>query len=119
MLEFFQAGGWSMFLVLVLGALAFGVAVAFAIRPQERRVGMVRALSAGTVFAVLAGLAANVAAVMSQVPANPEWAHSPDVHLIVMTGLGESCAPAIMGFTLLSLAWLITAAGVRRMAIEA
>lgn len=116
MMEFFAAGGWSMVPVLVFGALALGVAAMFAWRPHERRVGMVRALSAATVFAILSGLAANVAAVMSKVPANPEWAQSPDLHLIVMMGLGEACAPAIMGFTLLSLAWVVTAAGVRRMA---
>ena len=118
MMEFFRAGGYSMFLVLLFGVLALGTAAFYAWRPQERYVGMVRALSAATVFAILSGIAANVAAVMSQVPANPEWAQSPDVHLIVMTGLGESCAPAIMGFTLLALAWLVTAAGVRRMAIS-
>jgi len=71
------------------------------------------------VFAILSGVAANVATVMSKVPQNPEWAQSPDVHLIVMTGIGESLAPAVMGLTMLALAWVVTAAGVRRMAAVA
>lgn len=119
MVELFLGGGYSMFLVLVFGALAFATACIFAWRPEERRVGILRALSAATAFSVAAGVTANIAAVMSKVPRNEEWAHSPDVHLIVMTGIGESMAPAILGFTLLSLAWLVTAVGVRRMAIAA
>jgi hypothetical protein len=119
MIEFFQAGGWSMIPVLLFGVLALGAAGRSVARPNERWVGIVRALSAATVFAIMSGLAANIAAVGSHVPANPEWAESPRVHLIVMQGIAESMAPAVMGFTLLSLAWLVAAASVRRLGAEA
>ena len=119
MIEFFQAGGWSMIPVLLFGLLALGAAVRAAMRPNERWLGIVRALSASTVFAVMTGLAADIAAVCSQVPARPEWAESPRVHLIVMQGIAESMAPAVMGFTLLALAWLVAAASVRRIGAEA
>ena len=36
------------------------------------------------------------------------------VLLIVMTGLGESMAPAILGFSMLTVAWILAAAGLRR-----
>ena len=120
MLEFFLAGGATMFPILVFGALAIAAAVGFARKPDERRFAMVRALSLTTVFGTLAGFAACLGAVMSKIPANPEWAHSPDLNLIIMTGLGEATAPPIMGFALLALAWLVVAVGWRRMpAVEA
>jgi len=115
MLDFFRAGGYSMVLVVLFGATTLVAAVAFWRRPREEAVGTVRALSSATVFTVLGGVAACLAAVFTKVPANPDWAHHPDLSLIVMTGLGEALTPAILGFTLLSLAWLFTAAGVRRL----
>lgn len=119
MIEFFRAGGWPMFLVLAFGALTFGAAVALARRPKEETVGMVRAMSVATVFAVLSGIAADLAAVFTHVPNHPEWAESPDMPLIVMIGLGEALAPAILGFSLLALAWMVAAVGVRRLAAAA
>ena len=115
MLEFFLAGGYSMVLVLLFAALTLVAAIAFMRRPKEKDVGRIRALSAATVFTVLGGFSANLAAVFTKVPGNLEWAHSPDLALIVMTGLGEALTPAILGFTLLSITWLITAAGVGRL----
>jgi hypothetical protein len=115
MLEFFLAGGVAMLPILVFGVLAIVAAVAFARKPDERRFAMVRALSATTVFGTLAGVAACIGAVMTKIPSNPEWAHSPDLSLIVMTGLGESMSPPIMGFALLAVAWLVVAVGWRRM----
>jgi hypothetical protein len=118
MLELFREGGWSMFFVLTFGCVSFVAAVVFAIRPDPRRVDVVRALTRATVFSIAAGIVANIAAVGSHVPANPEWANSPKVHLIVMQGISESMAPGILGFTLLSLAWLVMAVGHRRLGRE-
>lgn len=116
MLEFFREGGAAMFVVLLFGLISFGGSIRFAVSPSEGRIGFLRAISTATVFSVLSGVASDIGAVMHKVPANPEWAHSPDLPLIVMTGLGESMAPAILGFTLLSLSWMITAVGMRRLA---
>lgn len=115
MIEFFQAGGWSMFLILALGVVTLGAAAAFMRRPEAQDIGMIRGFSVATVFAVLTGIAADLAAVFTHVPNNPEWAHSPDMPLIVMTGLGESLTPAILGFTMLTLAWMVTGVGIRRL----
>lgn len=115
MIEFFQSGGWSMFLVLGLSVVTLGAAIHFARKPAEQHVGMIRGFSVATAFAVLGGMAANLAAVFTHVPGNPEWAQSPDMPLIVMTGLGESLAPAILGFSVLSIAWMVTGVGVRRL----
>ena len=115
MIRFFKAGGAPMLVVLLLGLFTLAAAIAFMRKPQERHIGMIRGLSVATVFGVLGSMTANVAAVFSHVPANPKWSHSPDLPLIVMMGLGEALTPSILGFTMLSLAWLVTAVGVRRL----
>lgn len=115
MLEFVKAGGVPGLFVLLMGLLTLGTAVWFMAKPADRHIGMIRSLSVATVFVVLAAIAADLAAVFTHVPNNPEWAQSPDLALIVMTGIGEALAPAVSGFSLLALSWLATASGVRRL----
>ncbi len=115
MMEFFVAGGWPMFVVLLFGVLTLIASVTFFRKPDERHIGMIRGLSVATVFTVLAAICTDLAAVFHNVPNNPEWAQSPDMPLIVMTGLAEALTPGMLGFTLLSLAWLVTGVGVRRL----
>lgn len=74
--------------------------------------------SAASAPSIGSGVCLNLAAVGSRVASTPEWASSPQVHLIVMEGIAESLAPAILGLMLLSLAWTIMAAGQRRLARE-
>ncbi|MBI5509912.1 MAG: hypothetical protein HY903_14245 [Deltaproteobacteria bacterium] len=115
MLEFLAAGGFTMIPVLGFGLLTLALAGVFAARPSERRYGTVRALSAATLFATGSATAACFAAVMSKVPRTDAWAHSPDMPLLVMTGIGEALTPAIMGLALLTLTWLAVALGWRRL----
>ena len=115
MMEFMREGGFPIWIVLLFGLITLGVSALFLFRPTERRLALMRGLSSATTFSVLAAVCACLAAVMHKVPGTPEWAKSPEVHLIVMTGIGESLAPAILGFTMLSLAWLMAALGQRRL----
>jgi hypothetical protein len=118
MVEFFKEGGWAMFFVAAFGVLSFVAAVLFAFRPDPRRVEVVRSLSRATLFSVLAGIVADIAAVGHHVPRHPEWANSPKIHLILLQGLAESMAPGVLGFMLLSLVWLVMAVGHRRLGRE-
>lgn len=111
-----RAGGVPMWIVLLFGLVTLGAAVYLAWKPTASKVAFVRSMTAATGFAVLSGMAAAVGAVMTRVPANPEWAASPDLHLIVMTGLGESMSAPILGCAMLAVAWALTATGVRRLA---
>ena len=90
MIELWLEGGFSMFFVLALGIAVLVSSAMFARRPDPRKVETLRALAASLLFAALTGLATNLSAVFHKVPNRPEWAHSPDLNLIVMTGLGES-----------------------------
>ncbi|MBI5533946.1 MAG: hypothetical protein HY898_14590 [Deltaproteobacteria bacterium] len=116
MMNFIREGGFPMFAILIFGAILLVACGSFAWRPDPRRVETIRALSKVLVFSTLTGVASDISAVMHHVPGNPEWAHSPELHLIVMVGLGESMAPAILGTAFLTVAWLIMALGFRRLA---
>jgi hypothetical protein len=118
MIEFFQAGGFPMWIVLLLGLASLVSAGLFAFKPDERKVGFIRGLSNATVFSVLSGVTADFATVCHHVPNNPEWAKSPEIHLIVMMGIAESLTPAIMGFTMLSLVWMMVGIGHRRLGTQ-
>jgi len=111
-------GGWGMWFVLAFGLVTLAAAAGFAWRPDSRREHAVRAFSRATSFAILSTTGLDLAAVGSRIPANPEWANSPRLHLMVMEGIAESMAPAILGFTLLALAWLFVAVGQRRLTRE-
>jgi hypothetical protein len=104
-----------MLLVIVFGLIALGAAALFVARPEARRVETVRALERAVLYSGLAGLVASIAAVGYKVPQNPEWAKSPDLHLIVMTGIAESMSAPILAFTVLALTSMLMAAGHRRL----
>ncbi len=111
MVELMRAGGWSMWFVLLLGLGTLVAAGVFVFRRDLGKLALVRALTLATVFAIAAGLCANVAAVLTNAPG-----HAPEGHLVeaVMLGLAESLAPGILGFTMLSISWLLVAVGTRR-----
>jgi len=88
------------------------------VRPDPRRVDAIRSLTWATLFSVGAAIISGIAAVGSKVPANPEWANSPKIHLIVMEGISESMAGGVLGFSLLALVWMVMAVGQRRLARE-
>lgn len=111
MLSFIIAGGWIMGFLLLLGGFAVVTALDFARRPQLEKLPRLAALSRAIAWAIATGVGADLAAVGTKIPANPKWAHSPDVHLLLMTGVAESMSPLILGGALLSVIALLTAAG--------
>jgi hypothetical protein len=113
--RFFLAGGFPMWIVTIFGVACLVTAIRFALRADARKLAVVRALTWATVFAILSGVLSDFMAVMWKVPENPEWANSPELHLIIMVGLGEAVTPGVLGFTLLALAWLFVAIGTRRL----
>ena len=113
-----KAGGAPMWFIAIVGAITLLSAARFARRTDERLRKVIGLLARAILYAVGAGITSDLAAVAVHVPARPEWAKSPDLPLIILEGIGESMAPGILGFTLLSLGALLTAIGVRRMPRE-
>ena len=66
---------------------------------------------------LIATVALDLAAV-ARAPSKPPWSEAPRVELVILEGIAESLAPAILGFALLSFVWMIGAVGQRRLARE-
>ena len=107
-------GGAPMWAILFFGLIDLGAALRFAYRPARARLPPIIALSLAVLFSIPCGVMADIAAVGSKVPARPEWASSPKIHLVLLQGLAESMAPGILGFSALSLVALLCAVGLRR-----
>lgn len=114
MLWLLRSGGFPLVFIALFGTISLATAVLFVRKPTEHRREFISYMSRATLFSVGAGVSSSLAAVCIHVVRNPEWARSPDLHLIVIEGVGESMAPAILGFTLLSLTAFLTALGSRR-----
>lgn len=115
-MQFFMMGGFPMFVIVVFGLLGVANAARFAWAPGPGRVPYLVAVGCAVLFAGLAGTAVDLFTVATHVPANPEWANSPDIHLILLQGLGESLTPTILASGLLVAQSLLTALGLRRLA---
>ena len=97
-------------LIMAISAIAVGVSVA--IRPGERKIGMLRPLTLGTSFAALAAVFGGIAAAfshLSRVGATDEGLG------VAWAGIAEATAPAIVAFTALAVAWGLAALGMRRL----
>lgn len=114
MLNLLREGGFVMVFVLGFGLTALVCAILFAVRPARRKLPFLRGMSYATLFAVLSGICADLAAVGHHVP--DRFADKPDWYMYLILGVGESMAPGILGFSILSLVALCAAVGARRLA---
>ena len=114
-MDWFRAGGFSMWFIAVFGALALLAAGSFARRPDPARLSHIACLQRAVAWAVLTGVASDLAAVGHAVGSHPAWSHGADLPLIVLTGIAESLMPAVLGGAILSAASLLTAVGHSRL----
>jgi hypothetical protein len=114
-MDWFVAGGWSMWFLLAIGALCLTAAGTFAFRPDPTQLDRIAGLSRSVAWSTLLGVASDLAAVGYNIPRNPEWAKSPDLPLLVLQGIAESLSPAILGAAILSVSSLLVAAGCGRL----
>jgi hypothetical protein len=123
MLTLFREGGFSMFFILGFGFVGLGWAAWYAAMGRPRRLGFVRGMMAATLFSTAMGVATDLGTVFKVVsglgddlsPARQamgrDLEHRTD---ILLKGLSESMAPAVMGFALLAVASLLLAVGAAR-----
>ena len=103
-----------MWFLLAFGLSTLVSAVRFAARPESSRLRVVGALGVATLFTTLTAISAALAEVGHHVP--DYVARHPGLSLgdALLQGAAESMAPAIFGFTVLSLAALVVALGFHR-----
>ena len=99
-------------LLVVLAVSSIVVGAAVAIRPGERRIGLLRPLTLGTTFAALAAVLSGMATAFSHLAE----AGAADKSLgVAWAGIAEATIPGIVAFSALAVAWGLVALGMRRL----
>lgn len=99
------------FVILVSGGGALGTAVAYAVRPTEQKLLLMRPLSLASIFAALCSCSVGVATALK---------YAADAHLsaeavtVMTAGMSEALIPLFVAFAFLAVAWLLVAARLRR-----
>jgi hypothetical protein len=99
------------FVILVAGVGGLGTAVAYAIRPTERKLALIRSLSLAGIFAAVCSSAVGFATALKG-PADAGV--NPESMRVMLAGLAESWIPLFVAFAFLAVAWLLVAVGLRR-----
>lgn len=98
---------------LLVGLAPLVAGIAYAIRPTEQRLALLRPLSLAAIFAAVANLLAGIANALQAIgaPQGGEGTMPPAAVL-----LSEAMIPAFIGFACLTVAWLCVAVAIRRAA---
>jgi hypothetical protein len=99
-------------LTLLIGLAPMAMGIAYAIRPGERRLALMRPLSLSSIFAALCSMLAGVIAMLTAIgadadPSGAMWRRG-------TVGLAESLVPPFLTFAFLVVAWISVAVGMRR-----
>ena len=107
--EMLNEAGWFAKLTLLLGVTPLLFAVAYAARPTERRLALVRVISLSAIFGGISGVAVGVIAVLRGMGAvlHPAMDRA-------YVGMSEALFPAFLNFGFLAVAWLLVAVGMMR-----
>lgn len=105
-----QIGPFAKFSMLV-SVLPIGVAIAYAIRPSERTLVLLRPVSLAVIFAAICGFASGISLTFRYLAETP--AGTLDLPR-AFAGLAEAFLPAFVSFGLLAVAWLLAAVGMLR-----
>ena len=107
-----------MWFLLAFSLLTLLTCARFAASPSSARLRVALALGGATGFTILTTVAADLAAVGHHAP--EYLARHPELTLgtVLLQGMAEAMSPAILGFTVLSLAALVLALGFYRALIQ-
>lgn len=104
-----QAGVLAL-LSLIIAVLPLVAGVAYAVRPTEARLALMRPISLAGIFAGLTGFLAGVMSILRFM-----WSVEPPVpSRLIAVGLAEALVPLFVAFGCLTVAWLCASLGVRR-----
>jgi hypothetical protein len=111
-MEFFQilrAAGVVALLSIVVALLPLPAGVAYALRPTEARMALMRPISLAALFAGLAGFLSGIISMLRVV-----WLSETEQSIKLAAGLAESLVPLFVACGCLTVAWLCAALGLRR-----
>jgi len=113
MSSYIRAGGYTMWVLILLSAVMITLAVRFLLKPTPERLAVLRSLTWVQVLAILGGVATNFTTVCHAAIGELERTGKLDPAILVQ-GTGEALVPAGFGFSLLAFVWLVIALAVRR-----
>ena len=112
-----MAIGLSFFgFVVAVSLLTLTAAISIAVRPRERTLAFFRPLSTCTVMAIVSSTAAGLGLALARGAEASAAQWSPEMTERLLAGLAESMVPAVLGFAVLAVSWLLVAFGFRRQA---
>lgn len=115
MIDFFIEGGWSMWLILLVGGALVGASLRFAMKPHGAKKEFLKYLSFATIAASLHGMLMDVGMVFWYCT---DSTRCPDAELTrtLLQGFKESTRPGTFGGGLLVIALVLMAIGSSRLA---
>jgi len=101
---------------LAVSAWTLATAVSQAIRPSERTLAVFRPLSVSALMAVLSSAATGLGLALKIAADQAGTVWTMETTRRLLAGLAESMVPAVLGFSVLAVSWLLVAFGLRRQA---
>jgi len=101
------------FVILVSGVGTLGTAIAYAVRPTEQRLVLMRPLSLASIFAAVCSFSIGTATALKGAA---DARLLGDSVAVMFAGLSEACIPLFVAFAFLAVAWLLVGFGLRRQA---
>ena len=98
------------FAALVSGFGALGMAIAYAIRPTERKLALMRPLSLASIFAAVCSFTNGIATVLRGVAASGPTMDMSRVYM----GISDTLIALFVANAFLAVAWLLVTVGLRR-----
>ena len=102
------------FVILVAGVGVFGTSVAYAVRPTEHKLVLMRPLTLAAIFAAVCSSSVGMATALKGVA--DAGAAGPKAAVVLAAGMSESLIPPFVAFAFLAVAWLLVTVGMRRKA---
>ena len=104
-----RAAGVVALLSIIIALLPLPAGVAYALRPTEARMALMRPISLAALFAGLAGFLSGIISMLRVV-----WLSETEQSIKLAAGLAESLVPLFVACGCLTVAWLCAALGLRR-----
>lgn len=100
--------------IVALGVFTVGVSVSFLVRPTETKLAFIRPLSVATTYASIVGVVCGLALTLTRISWEIEGSPGVMNKALLLGGISESLVPSIIGFSLLTLAWVAVSLGMRK-----
>lgn len=110
MLDALRQASLVALLSLIVTVLPLGAGIAYAIRPTEQRLALLRPVSLAGIFAALCGLSSGLINILRHIAVSEPPV---DTRLLAL-GTAEALVPLFVAFACLTVAWLCVALGLRR-----